>query len=276
MTAKQILKFDVIGYWSEVKLDIIRKYASAYSRILAARENPRLYHIYIDGFAGAGINTSKATGKLVPGSPLIALQTEPSFREYHFVDLNPGKSQHLEQLSEGHPNVFTYNDDCNTVLLDRIFPKARYKDYHRALCLLDPYGLHLNWDVIATAGKMKSIDMFLNFPVADMNRNVIWRIPEGMSQYDLDRMNAFWGDDSWRQVAYSTNKNLFGYPEKEDNETIADGFRQRLITEAGFKHVPVPLPMKNSQNAVVYYLFFASQKPVAAEIIEDIFQKYRK
>ena len=33
--------------------------------------------------------------------------------------------------------------------------------------------------------------------------------------------------------------------------------------------------MRNSTNAVVYYLFFASQKPVAEKIIGDIFRKYR-
>jgi hypothetical protein len=42
--------FDRIGYWSEIKLDIIREYASAYSRILTAQ--PGLHHAYIDGFAG--------------------------------------------------------------------------------------------------------------------------------------------------------------------------------------------------------------------------------
>ena len=30
-----------IGYWSEVKLDILQDYASAYSRILAAQTSPR-------------------------------------------------------------------------------------------------------------------------------------------------------------------------------------------------------------------------------------------
>ena len=37
----------------------------------------------------------------------------------------------------------------------------------------------------------------------------------------------------------------------------------------------MPLPMKNKKNAVVYYLFFASQKPVAQKIITAIFDKYR-
>jgi hypothetical protein len=32
--------------------------------------------------------------------------------------------------------------------------------------------------------------------------------------------------------------------------------------------------MKTGRNAVVYYLFFASQKPVAAKIINEIFGNY--
>ena len=35
-----------------------------------------------------------------------------------------------------------------------------------------------------------------------------------------------------------------------------------------------PLPMRNSQGAVVYYLCFASQKAVANQIVEQIFKKY--
>jgi hypothetical protein len=34
--------------------------------------------------------------------------------------------------------------------------------------------------------------------------------------------------------------------------------------------------MRNSNKAVIYYLFFASQKPVAENIITDIFEKYRR
>jgi hypothetical protein len=36
------MPFDEIGYWSELKLDIVRDYASAYSRIMAAQRNPEL------------------------------------------------------------------------------------------------------------------------------------------------------------------------------------------------------------------------------------------
>jgi three-Cys-motif partner protein len=61
----------------------------------------------------------------------------------------------------------------------------------------------------------------------------------------------------------------------QNNAAIVKAFQERLRKVAGFEFVPDPLPMRNSNNAVVYYLFFASQKPVAKRIIEDIFKKHR-
>ena len=33
--------------------------------------------------------------------------------------------------------------------------------------------------------------------------------------------------------------------------------------------------MRNTMGAIVYYLFFASQRPVALKIVQEIFEKYR-
>ncbi len=265
-------EFDEVGYWSEIKLEIVRDYASAYSRILNSKNLP---HIYVDAFAGAGLHISKATGEFVLGSPLNALNVRPPFREYHFIDLNSKKVEHLRTLVAGRSNVRIYEGDCNAVLIEKILPTLRFESYRRALCLLDPYGLDLVWDVILQAGQLGTIDMFLNFPVMDMNRNALWRNPDKVSAEQGARMTRFWGDESWRQVAYSTSGNLFGEPEKEPNDIVVEGFRERLAKVAGFKRVPGPLPMQNSRGAVVYYLFFASQVDVAENIVRDIFVKHR-
>jgi hypothetical protein len=38
---------------------------------------------------------------------------------------------------------------------------------------------------------MKTVEMFLNFPVADMNRNVFWRRDvDNVDPGDIERMNA--------------------------------------------------------------------------------------
>ncbi|MFA6282866.1 MAG: three-Cys-motif partner protein TcmP [Desulfurivibrionaceae bacterium] len=273
------IKYDEIGYWSEVKLDILREYASTYSRILSVQKNPRLYHLYIDAFAGAGKHKSKMTGEFIPGSPTNALLVSPPFKEYHLVDLNEKKAELLEDLAGGRADISVYNGDCNEILLKSIFPKASYRNYKRALCILDPYGLHLDWDIMHTAGKMRSIEIFLNFPVADMNRNVLWRDPQSVPESQIDRMNTFWGDDSWKSVAYhpSPQGSLWGEEkiDKATNDQIAAAFQKRLKEVAGFGYVPDPLPMRNSQNAIVYYLFFASHKPVAAKIVTEIFKKYQ-
>lgn len=278
MTRRE-LPFDQIGYWSEVKLDIVKEYASAYSTILSAQERPRLYHVYIDAFAGAGMHISKTSGKFVPGSPTNALLVQPPFREHHFIDLDQKKVSRLESLAKERKDVRIYHGDCNRVLLDKVLPQAKWEDYRRALCILDPYGLHLDWKVIAEAGRMGSVEIFLNFPVADMNRNVLWRDRKGVSADQTQRMNRFWGDESWKEVAYkpSLQMKLWGPPaeEKASNEAIAEAFRKRLKEVAGFSNVPKPIAMRNRQEAVVYYLFFASQRPVAEGIVRSIFTKYR-
>jgi three-Cys-motif partner protein len=201
---------------------------------------------------------------------------QPPFREYHFIDLNLAKAENLQRLARGREDVLVYSGDCNEILIKKIFPTLKFESYRRALCLLDPYGLNLKWEVMFQAGQLGTVDMFLNFPVMGMNRNVLWRNPEKLAPERLKGMTKFWGDESWRDAAYSTSGNLFAIPEKEPNETVAEAFRKRLITAAGFKRVAEPLPMRNSNGAVVYYLFFASQVGVAENIVNDIFEKYRQ
>src|SRR5438477_10401317 len=111
------VQFDEIGYWSEVKLDIVKEYAAAYSIILSSK---KLTHIYVDAFAGAGQHISKASGKWIEGSPSNALKVEPPFQEYHFIDLDRAKIQNLGQIAGVRKNVYFYEGNCNQILMKRI------------------------------------------------------------------------------------------------------------------------------------------------------------
>lgn len=269
------VRLDEIGYWSEIKLDIIRKYATAYSTIMNKQSFIR-GHAYIDGFAGAGTHISKTTKEFVAGSPRNALNVEPPFTSYHFIDLNSGKVDLLRDMSSEFQNVNVYEGDCNPILLEQILPHVEYNDYQRALCVLDPYGLHLNWEVMYTAGQMKTIEIFLNFPVMDMNMNVLHRNQRKVDQTQIARMDAFWGDGSWRDAAYSKTPGLFDdIEEKTSNDAVAHAFKKRLKDVAGFAFVPDPIPMRNTTGATVYYLFFASPNKTGGKIVNDIFKKYK-
>ena len=121
------VKLDEIGYWSEIKLEIIEKYAKAYSTIITKKDLIK-GHIYIDGFSGAGVHISRKTKEIVSGSPLNALKIQPSFSEYHFVDLDSKKVNVLRKLCENKTNVKIYEGDCNEILLKKVFPRARFDD----------------------------------------------------------------------------------------------------------------------------------------------------
>lgn len=272
------LKFDEIGYWSELKLEIVEKYGAAYTSAFS-QKGKSLKKYYIDAFSGAGAHIAKRTKQQIEGSPARALKSTPPFDGFYFIDINPKKTRYLETLCDGRKDVTIQTGDANAYLMDTLLPTIQYANYNRALCLLDPYALHLDWGVMLKAGRSHAVDLFLNFPVMDMNRNAIWRDPAKVPPDGVQRMTRFWGDESWKHVVYaeSPQQELFSAPDlvKQDNETVVNAFCARLKTVAGFDYVAQPLAMRNQNNAIVYYLLFASPKPVAEKIIKDIFKKYK-
>lgn len=268
------IKLDEVGYWTEVKLYIIKEYSAAYSVIMKKQSVIRNYY-YIDGFAGAGQHISKDTKELITGSPTNALKYP--FDEYHFIDLDGSKAQSLKERTKNNPKVHVYEGDCNKILVEEIFPLVKYEDYTRALCILDPYGLHFNWEVMYAAAQSKTIDIFLNFSVMDMNRNILRKDPNKLDETQIERMNASWGDESWREIAYEKRKDLFNdtFEEKTSNRTIAEAFRKRLEEKAGFRYVPEPIPLRNTKGATLFYLFFASHNKTGEKIARHILKKYK-
>lgn len=271
------MKYTEIGEWSEVKLDIVRDYGHAYSTIMSDPKRSYIHHAYIDAFAGSGTHISRSTGSFISGSPVNALNIDPPFEEHFFIDRDPRTVRALREAVGSIPGVKVYEGDSNVLLLNEVYPQMTYERYRRALCLLDPYGLDLRWEVIRKAGEMKTIEIFLNFPIMDMNRNVLLLDASRMDDSQIARMDTFWGDGSWRPIMYATQEHLFGSKEIKigTNRDIAAAFRARLKEVAGFAYVPEPVVMRNSRNAMLYYLFFASAKAVAANIVNAIFDKYR-
>ena len=273
---KQLL--DVIGPWSEVKLEILRQYAQAYSQILS--NQPLLQHVYVDAFAGAGRHISKTSGALVSGSPEIALGIVPPFYEYHFIDSDNQKIPLLENLARERENVFVYHGDCNRVIVESVIARLRYDQYRRCLCILDPYGMDLHWQTVEKLAQLGSTELFMNFPVMDINRNALRNDPSKIEVDQADRMTRFWGDSSWRVELYRerAQRSLWGDPITEkgaSNEIVVSRYVERLKNIAGFNYVAAPLPMRNSSNAIVYYLLFASHKPLARKIMDAVFRKFR-
>ena len=274
---------DEVGVWSELKIEIIRKYAKAYTTILTNSSRYPLIPIYVDGFAGVGRHKSKSTGEIISGSPLEAFAVEPPFQRFHLIDLNEQRVASLEKIAEGRSDTTVWHGDCNVILLDKVFPQILSSSANRALCILDPYGVHLDWKVLQAAGQSEHIEIFLNFATGDMQRNVFRKDQSKVSVRSLGRMNRFWGDESWKSLIYTTQAGLFCDMEEKDLESITNlltAFKSRLKEVAGFGFVPEPVPMKNSKGTVIYHLFYASPKTkggqIGEKIVREILDKYRK
>ena len=267
-----------IGPWSEVKIDIVRRYAKAYSDIMKSQKWLRDY-AYVDGFAGAGKHISRKTRLEVDGSPAAVLRVDPPFPTYHFVELDAERAGLLHSLDSIRPGRVTIHDgDANDKLLNEILPLFSYESRRRALLLLDPYNIGIDWRVTELAGKLRTIDLFLNFMVMDANMNVLRLDPGSVRADQAARMDIFWGDGTWRETMYQPAPDVlpgFEIVEKQSNEVLAKAFAGRLKSEAGFKYVAEPLPVKNDTGQVVYYLFFASQNETALRIANSIFKARR-
>ena len=126
------LKFDEVGYWSEIKLDIVRKYAAAYCKIIKSQN--RFNAIYVDAFSGAGKHFRKNTNDPVEGSPIVALKVLPPFDEFYFIDLDSQKLDHLKSLVGDRDDVHWLVGDANRRLIEDVYPNIRYERFDRALC----------------------------------------------------------------------------------------------------------------------------------------------
>ena len=272
---------DRLGDWSDIKHDILAHYAPAYTRILKAqRFKPRT--VCVDAFAGGGIAIDKQTGERLKGSATLMVEATPPFDELHFIEQDPAKVANLVAMFGHDRRVVVHQGDTNEILVSKVLPRCRYTDYARALIILDPYGFSLDWSVIEALGKEKGVEIFFNFMIVDVNRNVLWKDPTKVRASQRAKMLRAWGGD-WTKDLYKeipATPSLFDEAETEPtlkkvtNMRVAEVMREKL-QKAGFTFVPPPIPMRNSRRATIYYLYFASHNETGASIVEQVFAKFR-
>lgn len=278
---------DVIGKWSEDKLDLLSKYLKAYSVIMNEQKKSWLTaYYYIDAFAGSVRPRAKEDEeRYIDGSPLRALQTEPRFDAYWFVDLNPQRVERVNKLREDFPEqvIQTYQGNCNDVLCNEIIPQIPYSSKKRAFVFLDPYGLQVDWETVRELANTKTCDIFVNFSVMGVTR----LLPREQAPDPLfvDQISKVMGNTQWINQIYQespvTQLDLFGNSSEPlvSRDTIQAEWLASLYTEQLkllFKYVSRPVLMKNSTNSVLYALCLASHNEKAIKITNEIFNRYER
>lgn len=289
---------DEIGEWSERKIEIVREYAKPFSQIISKNG---LTAYYVDGLAGGGAarrkrprtdpnsatlpltiddtHLSAGAGTILTTAARIVSEVKPRFAKYIFIDANEQKTSAMRQRCSEIPdvNVNVINGDVTQTFMNRIIPEIRASQKNRALCFLDPYGMHVSWDVFQALGATGHAEAFINFPTLDIVRNILRDSPSLIESQHAERMNLLWGDDSWRQIAFKKQPGLFDAVfEKQSGDGVAMAFKERLVHRGGFKFVSKPMPFTNKQNGLLYHLLFATQVPVALKIAKAIMKKWAR
>jgi three-Cys-motif partner protein len=278
---------DVIGRWSEEKLDLLAKYLNAYSVIMNEQKRKWLgAYNYVDAFAGSVRPRAKEDElRYIDGSPIRALQTEPPFDGYWFIDVDPQRIARVGRLREQFPDclIETRLGDCNEVLCGDIIPHVLRAKTQRSFVFLDPYGLQVNWETVRELANTETCDIFINFSVMGVTRF----LPKNQSPDPevIEQINKVMGSTDWINQIYRESPGvqlpLFG--ESADIESSRDTIQARwladLYTEqlrSVFPHVSKPVLMRNSTNSVLYALCLASHNGTAIKITNDIFKRYEK
>ncbi|HIK31619.1 MAG TPA: three-Cys-motif partner protein TcmP [Oscillatoriales cyanobacterium M59_W2019_021] len=278
---------DIIGRWSEEKLDLLSKYLKAYSDIMNKQKKSWLKaYYYIDAFAGSVRPRAKEDERrYIDGSPLRALQTEPKFDGYWFVDVSPRRIERVRDLREEFPNrvIYVRQGNCNDVLCNEIVPQLPYASKQRAFVFLDPYGLQVDWDTVSELANTRTCDVFVNFSVMGVTR----LLPrEQKPERDVvEQLNKVMGGTDWITQIYQqpsvTQLDLFGNLAEQtlSRDTLKAEWLASLYTEqlrSLFPYVSRPVLMRNSTNSVLYALCLASHNQTATKITNEIFNRHER
>lgn len=291
------------GDWTTEKLDCLRKYLEAYTRIFASNVRAQYYRtVYVDAFAGTGYRSAPkqdvgqssffaemaepdATAFL-KGSARIALEVDPSFGSYVFIEKDPARAQELARLKEDFQakasRIAIMQGDATAHLTDWC---ARVNwSRTRAVMFLDPYGMQVGWPLIETIAKTKGVDLWLLFPLGVAVNRLLTRNRPPSGAW-ADRLTAIFGTPVWKDIFYPhrTETTLFGEEQVQSKEAdfqaIGGFFVERLATVfAGV--ADTPLALYNSRNVPLYLLCFAAGNPKIAEkaigIAQSIINGMRK
>jgi three-Cys-motif partner protein len=266
------------GPWTLEKLLKVRLYLQAY---VTALKNQDFKLIYVDAFAGtgfvagqesqseqsvlSGFEESEAV-EFIAGSAKNALEVEPPFDEYIFIEKSSSRLAELADLRLQHTKIAQRiriePGDANAVLKD--FCNKDWRS-SRAVVFLDPYGMQVRWETIELLARTRAIDVWILFPLG-VAVNRLLRKDGNISDATKRTLDEMFGSEDWFSEFFKPKEVVGLFEtltvlEKSANlDAIAEYFNDRLssVFAAVSRH---PRKLVNSKNNPLYLLCFAVGNP---------------
>ena len=166
------------GFHTKRKLDVVASYLASYVTVMK-KKNFQLH--YVDGFAGSGASTNSGadsgieTGlfdirEIVEGSPIRALDIDPPFDHYLFIDSNASNIVSLRTVINAHKNgtlASVKTGDANEEI-ERFCDWLDQQSGARAVVFLDPFGLAVRWETVSRLAATGKVDLWYLVPADGM------------------------------------------------------------------------------------------------------------
>jgi three-Cys-motif partner protein len=295
------------GDWTTQKLEVLAGYLRGYTTALKNKPTASdpFRKAFIDAFAGSGYREIRRSDEsasqqnllfpdlaeqepqaFLDGSARLALQTEPSFDRYIFIERSRARCAELEGLKAEFPEraarIEIRQGDANEEI-QALCGSNKDWSSHRAVLFLDPYGMQVEWQTIEAVASTKAIDLWLLFPLGMGVNRVLTKsgdIPDSWRQ----RLDLLLGTTDWYEEFYSLEDRptLFGDDHarvvKATMESIGRYFNNRL-KEVFAGVADEPGVLRNSVNNPLYLLCFAvgnvRGKNIALRIAEHLLKEVR-
>lgn len=242
-----------VGDWAEQKYRLVSSYATMFSTAMKGK----WHRVYIDLFAGAGRARIKNSQRIVPASPLLALNVPNKFDLHIFCEKEKKTIDTLEKrVSESYPNVasrFLRGDANNlTEQILKEIPQANPNFKVLSFCFADPFALeNLAFDTIRELSS-RFIDFLVLIPTGmDAVRNVSRYISSTNTTVD-----RFLGLATWREKWHEAEK------EGENFGTFITNCFGEQMTKLGYNYSGIDKTQQirsTEKNLPLYRLAFFSR-----------------
>jgi three-Cys-motif partner protein len=176
--------------WTETKAQLIANYLRLFLLITK-------HGVYIDGFSGPQDKQNPDSW----AAKLVLELSPPWMKSFFLCELNRNSYADLISMVESHPKVsgrkVSYKHGDFNQWIDEILKSPSITDKTASFALLDQRSTECHWATVQKLAAHKrgdtKIELFYFFPTGWVHRAI-------SETKDESKLNAWWGDDGWRQL----------------------------------------------------------------------------
>lgn len=238
---------DTVREWVVEKHEVLKYYVKICSKV-RGKFSSFAESTYIDLYSGSGLCAIKASLEVMPGSPVaacVAARSSGTPFDRVFVadkDLLKAKACAERLREQGFPAHFFHGESSETApcIIEKLHPKG----FH--FVFLDPFSLHLPFEVLRAFQKLKHVDLLVHVSEMDIQRNL------DMEFADPGRSRLECFAPGWR------NHIDLHQPKRAMIRQYLD-YWARLVQSIGWNRPPDIREVKNTRNRRIYHLALLSQ-----------------